>query len=629
MAPIFAAVAAALVMPTLVVGFTSAPMKMTQGHHHAKQQPRSHSQPPSSHRTTSVRLGATSCASETEVVGTRRRRSGSLGESPSSSATRPRGFGGRGRVRRPKPHEGVEGALASGSLVLSDLVGRLREGVPYLDEEEMLLLEHAVLIAAYVHTAGAGPEEGRSKVERAVDVCLILGQLEVELDALLAAILSGTLSSGSGSEEQEVSVEGGSLLNAQDLRVRFGKRVARLVEAHSHLMRVEAVAQRCIAERDAVCGRRLMPREEEEQLDMLRNLIISEVADWRVLTLKVAAHLQKMRTLGDVEYAREKDAIAREALDVYAPLAHRLGIHQLRSELETLAFSHLFPREYAGVMDDLREWHGVLDSMLARTRDDLTEALQSDSNFMRKVESVTLTGRTKEPYSMWRKMRRQGVQAESVFDMVALRIIVQPKRVPGEQPEMLRRREESLCQEAMQVVAKTYPLMEGRSKDYISSPKENGYQSLHATAMLPTAGPDSTLRPFEIQIRSCSMHHQAEFGVAAHWGYKSPGGAEVEKNTMSRSDCRRAVESINSGRSLVNWLQAELRKNRVFVFVNGLIWDLEKSATASDVLRQLSIAHFYSNRIGYKMAVSCAAVNGVPVPMDYQLKNGDTISVPM
>eukprot|EP00953_Heterococcus_sp_UTEX-ZZ885_P030202 15974-Heterococcus_DN1.PRE.1 len=259
---------------------------------------------------------------------------------------------------------------------------------------------------------------------------------------------------------------------------------------------------------------------------------------------------------------------------------------------------------------------------------------------MSQVESVSLAGRTKEPYSMWRKMLRQRSDAAGVLDAVALRVVLKAKRLPGDTDAAFTARSEALCYEAMRIVGDLYATMQSRSKDYISCAKPNGYQSLHATClMVPEVG--GPAQPFEVQVRTFEMHQHAEFGVAAHWSYKGEG-APAFSTSSATADAASSVSkpsaavrptvgysvpaSIVDGKEFVNWLHTELQSRKVFVFgPDGSIWDLDKaSATAADIMRLVSISNFYSNVRGPTPSLLVA---GKQVPADHMLRNGDTISL--
>ena len=268
------------------------------------------------------------------------------------------------------------------------------------------------------------------------------------------------------------------------------------------------------------------------------------MASWRVVILRVASHLERLRRASAARpsaAARDKlKALSREAIGVHAPLAHKLGIHQLHTELQDLSFQALYPRQNAAVREQLEERMAVYDSVLDTAASELTAALEADVAFMSQVESVSLAGRTKEPYSMWRKMLRQRSDAAGVLDAVALRVVLKAKRLPSDTDASFTARSEALCYEAMRIVGDLYATMQSRSKDYICNTKPNGYQSLHATClMVPEVG--GPAQPFEVQVRTFEMHQHAEFGVAAHWSYKGEGAAAFTSDASTTTSSTAAA----------------------------------------------------------------------------------------
>eukprot|EP00611_Tribonema_gayanum_P002622 TRINITY_DN11980_c0_g1_i3.p1 TRINITY_DN11980_c0_g1~~TRINITY_DN11980_c0_g1_i3.p1 ORF type:complete len:629 (-),score=102.74 TRINITY_DN11980_c0_g1_i3:158-2044(-) len=540
--------------------------------------------------------------------------------------------------RAPRPHHALRIAVPAGSTAV-DLAEKLRDGLPYLGQTEQAELQRALAVALRVHSDAAGTREGRRRTENAVDMCLVLGELDMDVDALLAAILTGTLNPEQGPLGKAMGVAGASV---QDLQRRFGRRVVRLVQSYERVTRLEQLAQRYMAERAAKAKGKVSSEEAAEQLDRLRNLILSETADWRVVILRVASHLQRMRRHDAAAAAgaacvsprarSEHKALAHEALGVHAPLAHRLGIHQIVAELQDLAFKRLYPRQNAEVRQQMAARTDIHEAVLDRSIADLTSALEQNNAFMAAVESVSLAGRTKDPYSMWRKTIRQGVAVADIADAVALRVVFKARRLPDETDAQYESRSEALCYEAMRIVQDLYPTVTTRFKDYICAPKANGYRSLHTTALMQCDRDPDNVHPFEVQVRTFEMHQQAEYGAAAHWGYKGEGSTEW---LASHADSPRArtiggapavPADFVDGRAFVNWLHSELQSRKVYVFgPDGLIWDLDKSATAADVARRVSIANFYSRRMRGRSSVDIM-VEGNQVPCDYLLRNGDAIS---
>ena len=297
---------------------------------------------------------------------------------------------------------------------------------------------------------------------------------------------------------------------------------------------------------------RVTPDAQDAQ--NLRSLLLSETKDWRALAIRSAAALFRLRGImnhaqqyhedGHVALTSEAMQCSREALHIYAPLASRLGMHRLKNELEGAAFKILYRRQSRKVHQlarELRPRHsrphlnrglvemcdGSLDisscmkSVLETVQSDMTTLLQQDAHFAEHVQDFTVTARVKEPYSLWKKMlRNKWRHIMEVPDAIALRVVLDAKRIPGEDETVLRARERALCYYAQELCLQQWQPAgdDARFKDYIESPKRNGYQSLHYTAHTMW---DSEDFKFEIQIRTGEMHQVAEFGLASHWDYKA------------------------------------------------------------------------------------------------------------
>ncbi|CAM9161604.1 unnamed protein product [Chrysoparadoxa australica] len=496
---------------------------------------------------------------------------------------------------------------------IRELEMKLTEGLPYLGEAELSELKHALGVAVFSHANAVGVDQARLRAQHAVNVVLLLGEVgQVDMDVLLAAILEGTLSA----EESPLGL-GRPPLTYQALEKRFGGRVALLVESQARVSRLEELAQTYM---EQVAG---VQRGEGEHYERLVSLMLSEAENFRVLVLAVSSHLVKLR-FPELYSVAEQAAHARKALDVYAPLSQRLGLHSVQNELENLAFQRRYPRQWAAVVKQMSRNTDTYQRVLELTTDKLTRELEQDDHFMSQIESVVLSGRRKAPYSLWKKMLRRGCDATDVYDAVALRVVLEARRNAGESESSFRKREEKLVYEVMEKIKGLYPTMGFRVKDYVSSPKPNGYRSLHNTALMYETveaenGPIILLHPFEVQVRTLEMHQQAEYGMAAHWSYKA-----ADKKPLQLAA---TPSTIKDNTDLVQWLHDELQRSKVFVFgPDGLIWALDKSAaTAADVVHKCSMSAFYNSPLVRR--VQKALVNGAAVPHDYRLKNGDSISV--
>ena len=273
-------------------------------------------------------------------------------------------------------------------------------------------------------------------------------------------------------------------------------------------------------------------------MDKLRDLLVSVTEDWRALAIRSYACLfrlqgleeqfdqhqnQRSSTAGEDASDHVRVRVAKEALTVYACLSHRLGFYVLKSALEDTAFHILYPRQYEKVQQHIAAQRDGLDAVFTSVTRQVKDSLQQDSTLMSHVDSIQVTGRVKEPYSLWRKILKK--RSNQIPDAVALRVILSAKKMsPDEDEEVTRARDRALCYYVQEKCMRAYSPTddESRLKDYIRTPKKNGYQSLHYTAHMRWHGENW---PFEFQVRSAEMHRIAEHGVAAHWGYKHSEGS--------------------------------------------------------------------------------------------------------
>jgi ppGpp synthetase/RelA/SpoT-type nucleotidyltranferase len=329
----------------------------------------------------------------------------------------------------------------------------------------------------------------------------------------------------------------------------YGEESVRIAAGAARLKRAEIMAS--IVNPSGSLISRGINSQTNDDAAILRSFLVSISEDWRGLVIRSAACLYRLKKIsgnspnGSVILCKTNMGVARDAFKVYAPLAQRLGMQRLKTELENSAFRVLYPRQfnmasslYSGDIDEMKTIVQVLSSRIE-------QLLKSDDVFLRQIEDVSVTSRVKEPYSLWKKMVRirkevadaknkaNDVQSEQdapslkwIPDVIALRVVLSALRLsPMEDDESLRTREKMLCYYVLQLISDVWPASNrNRAKDYIQYPKKNGYQSLHYTASLMIAGDEW---PFEVQIRSQAMHRVSEFGVAAHWDYKLQNKATI------------------------------------------------------------------------------------------------------
>ncbi len=406
--------------------------------------------------------------------------------------------------------------------------------------------------------------ETSSKIPiRGLAVAVILKQLNTDADMVVAAILS------------DPSIF--DVLGESEIKQRFGENIAILVDHTLRLKNFNAYSK------DNV--------DQPGQAEILRRMLLAMVKDVRALIIKLAWRVQRLRTLSS-ETDERKQVLARETLNIYAPLANRIGIAQLKWELEDLSLRYLQPQIYRQIAKSLAENRGNRENYLKTFTEQLRRVLAEE-----KLEAEVY-GRPKHIHSIWRKMQQKQLDFTELFDIRAVRIIT------GKVSD---------CYEILGLVHGLWSYIPGEFDDYIANPKANGYQSLHTVVV----GPDQKL--VEIQIRTREMHEFAELGLAAHWRYKEGGkhDAAVEKNIAL---IRNLLENKNDDQRLLNSFQTELYSERIFVITpKGQIKDLVKGATPLD------FAYAIHTEVGHRCRG--AKVDGHIVPLTYQLKSGQRVEI--
>lgn len=332
--------------------------------------------------------------------------------------------------------------------------------------------------------------------------------------------------------------------------------------------------------------------KEQQQAENVRKMFLAMAKDMRVIPIKLADRLHNMRTL---EYCMSKKRMrkARETLEIYAPLAHRLGMGQIKSELEDLAFMHLYPQEYSTLKEQVQRMQVERSAYLNECMNAIREKLRENG-----IEA-TLNGRPKHLYSIYRKMQKQNITFSEVYDLIAIRVIVNTVEE---------------CYTVLGLVHSMWRPLPFRIKDYISTPKPNGYKSLHTTLM----GENGV--PFEVQIRTMEMHKQAEYGIAAHWRYKE--GRQESSDLDVVMDWVRQImeERVEDSDEFMRMLKFDFFSDYVFVFTpKGEIIDLPAGSTPID------FAYRIHSEVGHRCIG--AKVNGRIVTLDYTLQMGDIVEI--
>ena len=416
----------------------------------------------------------------------------------------------------------------------------------------------------YADNAHAGQlrKDGSAYITHPLAVAEIVAELELDTDSIIAALLHDCI------EDTGVTHEGIAKL--------FGITVADLVEGVTKLTRVQYTSK------------------EEEQMENLRKMLMAMAKDIRVILIKICDRLHNMRTMAYQTPRKQKEK-ALETMEIYAPIAHRLGMQRIKWELEDTSLKYLDPIGYQEIADELAARSSAHEEFLSGIQKRIQERLDEEGI------RCTIYGRVKHIYSIYRKMYAQNKTMDEIFDLYAFRVIVDD--IPD-------------CYNVLGVIHDLYKPVLGRFKDYIGTPKPNGYQSLHTTVI----GREGL--PFEVQIRTWEMHHTAEYGIAAHWKYKQ-GMANEKLGTEEAFEwVRKLLESQQDidAEEFVRTMRVDLFADEVFVFTpRGDVINLPAGATPID------FAYNIQSAVGNHM--TGAKVNGRMVPFDTALKNGDIVEV--
>ena len=404
-------------------------------------------------------------------------------------------------------------------------------------------------------------KSGEPYLVHPVEVAIILAELGMDESTIVAGLLHDTV------EDTSYSVD--------ELKADFGEEVALLVDGVTKL------------------GNIVYESKEERQAENLRKMFLAMSKDIRVLIIKLADRLHNLRTINymDDDQIREK---CKETLEIYAPLASRLGIYTMKFELEDIALKQLDPEAYYDLVSQVKIKKQQREENINKVISEIKESLDD-----LKIH-YDITGRSKHFYSIYRKMKYQNKQLEEIFDLTAIRIIVDTVKD---------------CYAVLGVVHTMWKPIPGRFKDYIAMPKPNRYQSLHTTVIGDNG------EPFEIQIRTYEMHRIAEYGIAAHWKYKE--GVSEDREESKLAWLRQTLEwqkDLNDPKEFMETLKVDLFSNQVFVFTpKGDVIELPAGSTPLD----------FAFKIHSAIGVKCigAKVNGKMVPIDHTLKNGNIVEI--
>ena len=436
-----------------------------------------------------------------------------------------------------------------------ELVERVLEYDPDADE--------AMLNRAYVYTVQKHGTQTRASGDpyfsHPVEVAGLMTDLKLDQETIATALLHDTVED--------------TLATIEDIEANFGPEVARLVDGVTKLSKIEQ-----------------MP-ENERAAENLRKFLLAMSEDIRVLLVKLGDRLHNMRTLHFIKKPEKRQRIARETMDIYAPLAERVGMYEYMREMQLLAFEQIEPEAYTTItkrLQQIREQDGGQVDAIAL---DMKHALAETGLH------VEVSGREKHPYSIWRKMAERHVSFEQVTDIMAFRVICD---------------DVSDCYRALGVLHTTWQFLPGKFKDYISTPKTNGYRSLH-TALIY----GKSMR-VEVQIRTRDMHQTNEFGLAAHWAYKQ--GDRPDGAVGWLRDLIEIVDASHDAEELLEHTRMAIYQDRIFAFTpKGALFQLPKGATAVD------FAFAVHTDLGAQTVG--AKINGRHMPLRTQLNNGDVVEI--
>ena len=420
---------------------------------------------------------------------------------------------------------------------------------------------HAAYEFAAAHHAGQNRKDGSPFITHPLAVAQIVAEeLHLDTESIVAALLHDTIEDTSATHEE--------------ISKLFSPTVADLVEGVSKLTRVHYTSK------------------EEEQMENLRKMLMAMAKDIRVILIKISDRLHNMRTM-EYQTPEKQKQKSFETMEIYAPIAHRLGMQKMKWELEDLSLKYLDPVGYREITEALDEKAAEYDGFMSAIHDQIVTRLRSEG-----IEA-TVYGRMKHPYSIYRKMYTQNKSLDDVFDLFAFRVIVDTV---------------ADCYNVLGIIHDLFKPILGRFKDYIGTPKPNLYQSLHTTVVGESG------IPFEVQIRTKEMHEVAEYGIAAHWKYKQNGQGGGDEGRYEW--VRRLLENQEGAdaEDFIHSLKVDMFADEVFVFTpNGDVINLPAGATPID------FAYNIHSAVGNHMV--SAKVNGRIVPLNHRLQNGDVVEV--
>ncbi len=460
--------------------------------------------------------------------------------------------------------EGLGGAGLSAAMPHPELAGLLSRLAAYDGKVDPAVIDDAYSVAEAAHAAQKR-DNGEPYITHPLAVANILAGYRLDSSSIVTALLHDVI------EDTSVTLAA--------VQKRFGAEVAGLVDGVTKLTRLELQSDRT------------------KQAENFRKLVLAMSKDIRVLIVKLADRLHNMRTIGAVSAISRRQRIARETMEIYAPLAERIGMESVKTELQTRSFAELDPEAFDTIQARLNFLRGQGADVIEEVRQELLRVCRAAD-----VDVVEIAGREKSPYSIWEKMQRRNVAFEQLSDIMAFRIIVPTREA---------------CYVTLGAIHAAYPVIAGRFKDYISTPKANGYQSLHTGVTLR----HPRNQKIEIQIRTAEMQIIAENGVAAHWLYKQSDASQSDlKQFRWVQDLLEILENSAAPDEFLENTKLELYQDQVFCFTpKGQLIQLPRGATSVD------FAYAVHSQIGDTCVG--ARINGRLMPLRYELQNGDQVEI--
>ncbi len=429
------------------------------------------------------------------------------------------------------------------------------------DPEQLDLIRKAYVYAAKNH-AGQLRKSGEPYLIHPIEVAMILADMQMDAATVATGLLHDTVED--------------TLVTLEDIESGFGKDIANMVDGVTKLSQIK------------------FHSDEHKQAENFRKMLVAMAKDIRVIIVKLADRLHNMRTL-QFHKPEKQERIARETMEIYAPIASRLGIYWMKSAFEDLAFQYIKPKEFKDLQEHVNRMFAERETIIKDITAQLTQMLQDEG-----IDG-TISGRPKHLWSIYHKMQLHDIPLENIYDLLAFRIIV---NTVGD------------CYHVLGAVHRIWHPIPGRIKDYIAVPKPNGYSSLHTTLMGPSG------ERFEVQIRTKEMHEIAEKGVAAHWKYKAQGDVPGQKAADQFTWLRHLLEwrSVEDPHEFMDAVKWDLFADEVFVFTpKGDVFSLRRGSTPVD------FAFSIHTDLGFHC--SGAKINGKIVPLRYELCNGDVIEI--